>query len=88
MLPDKVRDLDRLRSLTSIRSRRELFDNALTFFDWGVTVSMRGQTVAAVDHEAGVFQPVLMPAFSAARRAGKPPGAKAKGARRVSRRPD
>jgi len=68
MSRQKVRDLDRLMRVTSMRSRRELFDNALTFFEWGVAEIVRGNLVATVDDRAGCYQPMLMPAFVAARR--------------------
>ncbi len=68
MTRQKVRELDRLIRVTSMRSRRELFDNALTFFEWGVAAIVRGNFVATVDEHAGCYQPMLMPAFVAARR--------------------
>ena len=68
MTREKAADLNRLMRLTATRSRRELFDNALTFFDWGVAESMRGHLVAAIDEENGLYQPVLMPAFATARK--------------------
>ena len=72
MTKEKVRDLDHLMHLTSMRSRRELFDNALTFFEWGVAEVVRGNFVAAVDEKRGFYQPMLMPAFAAARRSARP----------------
>ena len=68
MTREKAADLNRLMRLTAIRSRRELFDHALTFFDWGVSESMRGHLVAAIDEGNGLYQPVLMPAFATARK--------------------
>ena len=76
MTKEKVRDLDHLMHLTSMRSRRELFDNALTFFEWGVSEIMRGNLVAAVDEKRGFYQPMVMPAFVAARRSIRPRSAK------------
>jgi len=68
MTEEKVRDLDHLIELTSMRSRRELFDHALTLFEWAVSEILRGHFVAAVDEKGGYYQPMLMPAFVAARR--------------------
>lgn len=68
MTQDKMTELLRLKRLTSLRTRRELFDNAFTFFDWGVTESVNGHLVAAVDEESGLYQPIMMPVFAVARR--------------------
>jgi len=68
MTEEKVKELDRLIELTAMRSRRELFDNALTLFEWAVSEILRGHFVAAVAERGGYYQPMLMPAFVAARR--------------------
>jgi hypothetical protein len=70
MVTERAGDLDRLMKATGIRTRRELFDNALTLFEWAVAVSERGHLVTAHDEETGKFQPILMPALETARRTG------------------
>jgi len=68
MPKEKLDDVERLRVQTALRTRREVFDNALTFFEWGVTASINGQLVAAIDEQNGEYQPILMPVLAAARR--------------------
>ena len=82
MSQKRLHDLDRVKAAAGIRTRRELFDNAFTLFEWAVQQAMRGWTVAAVDEETGQFQPLLMPALSNARRDAKSPPQKLKRARR------
>ena len=49
MSMEKVKQLEHLKEQTDLHTRREVFDNALTFFEWGVTQSVNGHLVAAVD---------------------------------------
>ena len=78
MAKEKMADLDRLRVQTALRTRREVFDNALTFFEWGVTASINGHLVAAIDEQNGEYQPILMPVFAAAHRRAQAEGGKAR----------
>ena len=64
---ERVKHLNQLKEQTALRTRREVFDNALTFFEWGVAESAKGHVVAVVDEESGLYQPILMPVFAAAR---------------------
>jgi hypothetical protein len=86
MSTEKVNDLDRLKEQTALRTRREVFDNALTFFEWGVNESANGHLVAAVDEESGLYQPIVMPVFSAARRRAQAGGTKPRRPQRAALR--
>jgi len=69
MPSSKVAALDRLRGMTGIRTRRELFDNALTLFERAVAESQLGHRVAFVDEEGGRYKVLAMPALDTAFRA-------------------
>ena len=70
---DRLEDMSRLMRLTSVRSRRELFDHALSLFEWAVEEVQRGNVIAALDVEANTYQRLEMPSLRAARRnVGKP----------------
>jgi len=68
MLTERVSELDRLIRATGIRTRRELFENALTLFVWAVAESERGHLITALDEMAGRYRPILMPALETVRR--------------------
>src|SRR5205823_13649035 len=71
MLPERCADLDRLMNETSMRTRRELFDQALTLFEWAVGESRQGRLIAAVEPAARGYQQVVMPSLIAARRSSR-----------------
>jgi len=63
-LPDEqVAALDGLMTETKIRTRKELFNNALTLFDWAVKQKRAGYVIAAIDQSQDVVKELLMPAL-------------------------
>jgi hypothetical protein len=66
MSATKVAALDRLRKATSVRTRRELFDNALSLFERAVAEGQLGHRVAFIDEEGGFYKVVAMPALDTA----------------------
>jgi hypothetical protein len=61
--PERVEDLDLLQNELKLATRKSLFNNALTFFEWAVREIKAGRTIASVDAE-GMVREVTMPAFS------------------------
>jgi metal-responsive CopG/Arc/MetJ family transcriptional regulator len=63
-MPDEqVADLDGLMAETKVRTRKELFNNALTLFDWAVKQKKAGLVIAAINQSQGVVKEILMPAL-------------------------
>lgn len=61
-LPDaKIRDLDRLMEIGGIRTRRELFNNALSIFEWAMRQREEGRTIAAIDEKSSSYRELSMP---------------------------
>jgi len=61
-LPDEqVAELDALMTETKVRTRKELFNNALTLFDWAVKQKKAGLLIAAISESQGVVKELLMP---------------------------
>lgn len=52
-----------LKVLTGLSQHKDLFNNAITLFDWAVTQRMRGLNVAALDEQNKTYKEVLMPAL-------------------------
>jgi hypothetical protein len=63
MPDDQVADLDALMAETKIRTRKELFNNAITLFDWAVKQKKAGLLVAAINQSQGQVKELLMPSL-------------------------
>jgi hypothetical protein len=58
--------LARLQSLMercSLKTRKDLFDNAMTLFQWAVTQVENGNDIASYDPSTGIVRPVLLTAL-------------------------
>jgi hypothetical protein len=66
-LPEKrVKELEALMEECDIATKKDLFNNALTLFEWAVRESEKGRIVASVDEENQRYRELQMPAFSTA----------------------
>lgn len=63
LMPDRLEDFDRLMSLCDLKTRKDLFDNAMTLFEWAVHEVRNGSEIASynrsMDHVEVVRLPVL-----------------------------
>lgn len=72
-LPEsKVRDLEKIMSKTGVSTRKDLFENALTFFEWAVNQREMGRLIASIDTEINGFHEVLMPALASVKKTYEP----------------
>ena len=69
---EKMKELDLLMEETGIKTRRELFNNALTILEWAVDRSSKGFDVAAYRENTKELHVLAMPALSAAFRRHSP----------------
>jgi len=60
---EQVKELDELMKETNISTRKDLFNNALTLFQWAVKAKRAGRIVASLDEETGAAKEILMPAL-------------------------
>ena len=60
---DQVAELDELMRATKVRTRKDLFNNALTLFDWAVKEKRAGRVIASVDESQEVVKEILMPSL-------------------------
>ncbi|MGB8886381.1 MAG: hypothetical protein WCC87_06625 [Candidatus Korobacteraceae bacterium] len=58
-----VQLLNRLEEETGSRSHRELFNNALTLFDWAVKQRVEGRKIASLDEDEKSYRELQMPAL-------------------------
>jgi hypothetical protein len=63
-LPDEqVAELDERMAETKLRTRKDLFNNALTLFDWAIKQKKAGRVIAAIDESQDIVKELLMPAL-------------------------
>jgi hypothetical protein len=60
---DQVRELDQLMTEANIATRKDLFNNALTLFQWAAKAKRAGRIVASVDEQNGTAKELVMPAL-------------------------
>jgi metal-responsive CopG/Arc/MetJ family transcriptional regulator len=60
---EQVKELDELMRETNITTRKDLFNNALTLFQWAVKAKRAGRIIASVDEERGISKELVMPAL-------------------------
>jgi hypothetical protein len=61
-MPDEqVEVLDHLMQDLNIRTRKDLFNNALTLFEWAVKEKRAGRAIASINEADGKFREILMP---------------------------
>ena len=67
-LPDEqVAELDELMRETKMRTRKDLFNNALTLFGWAIKEKKAGRLIASIDESQEVIKELLMPALQQVR---------------------
>jgi metal-responsive CopG/Arc/MetJ family transcriptional regulator len=63
MPDDRVKELDALMEQTGVSTRKELFNNALTLFEWAVREKRLGHVIASVDEGAKKMKELVMPSL-------------------------
>jgi metal-responsive CopG/Arc/MetJ family transcriptional regulator len=63
-LPEQqVKELDALMDKTKLTTRKDLFNNALTLFQWAVKAKEAGRMIASLDEDSGTAKELVMPAL-------------------------
>ncbi len=60
---EKVQEIAQLLQETDLRTKKELFNNALTLFKWAVNQRKAGKIIAAVDEKQEKYKEITMPAL-------------------------
>ncbi len=60
---EQVAALDQLMVDTRLRTRKELFNNALTLFEWAVKQKKAGRVIAAIDQSQDIVKELVMPSL-------------------------
>jgi hypothetical protein len=64
---EKVRELESLMGDAQITTKKDLFNNALTLFEWAIQEYKKGRTIASVDEHNKKYKELVMPALAAVR---------------------
>lgn len=67
---ERAEELEALMELTAIATRKELFNTALTLFEWAVKESYFNRIIASMERGSGNYKELAMPSLDTARRAG------------------
>ena len=60
---DRNKELEALMEKTGIRTKKDLFNNALTLLEWAVKEKRSGRIIASVDEGEKKFKEIVMPAL-------------------------
>jgi len=60
---EKVKELDDLANRTGLKTRAQLFNSALSLFEWAIREREAGRIIASMDEKTDKYKEVLMPGF-------------------------
>ena len=70
LLPERIAEFDQLMSYCDLGTRKDLFDNAMTLFEWAINEVRGGKDIASYDRDRDKVEVVRLPVLdNAARRA-------------------
>ncbi len=58
---DQMKELERLQKLGGLRTKKDLFNNALTLLKWAARERGRGASIVSVDEKARLHKELEMP---------------------------
>lgn len=65
--PDEYKEIvGDLMQRTGLRTQKDVFENALALFVWGIKEVSRGRVIASLDEDAMTYNEIHMPALMAA----------------------
>jgi hypothetical protein len=75
---ERITELELLMDKTRLSTRKDLFENALTLFEWAVQQREQGRTIASVAIDGEGYYELLMPALSLVKNESTPSNASCK----------
>ncbi len=65
---DKVRELEKIMKESRLATRKDLFNNALTLFEWAIRERKKGKIIASIDERNQSFKEIVMPSLESVSR--------------------
>jgi hypothetical protein len=64
-LPEnKIKELETLMEEAGIRTKKDLFNNALSLLEWAIKERREGRIIASIDEKNHKYKEVIMPLLS------------------------
>lgn len=57
-------EIEKMMEDTAISTKRDLFNNALTLFEWAIKEIKKGRVIAAIDEKENKYIALVMPSLS------------------------
>jgi hypothetical protein len=57
-------EIEKMMEDTAISTKRDLFNNALTLFEWAIKEIKKGRVIAAIDEKENRYIALVMPSLS------------------------
>lgn len=57
-------EIEKMMEDTAISTKRDLFNNALTLFEWAIKEIKKGRVIAAIDEKENRYVALVMPSLS------------------------
>jgi hypothetical protein len=64
---EKIKELEAIMAEARITTKKDLFNNALTLWEWAVQERQNGRTIASIDEDNKKYKELVMPALLAIR---------------------
>jgi hypothetical protein len=74
LAPTELERMNTVMRMTELKTRKDLFNNALSLFEWAAVMAADGREIGSVDSEAKIHT-IVMPALKNAAAYGRRPGA-------------
>jgi hypothetical protein len=58
---DRIKELKNLQNEAHLETMKDLFNNALTIFEWAVEETKKGNEIAAVNEQTEKYRVLVMP---------------------------
>lgn len=65
---DEIKELDLLMFQLGLKTRRDLFNNALTLLFWAARQKMEGRIITSTDEKNNLYRELSMPALDSIKR--------------------
>jgi len=64
---DRLSELEDVMAVCGFETKKELFNNALSFFEAAVEEAMKGNDIASINEDKKVYNRMILPALARAR---------------------
>ena len=61
---ERIAELEELMAKTGVTTRKDLFENALTLFEWAVAQRVQGRSIASINEDEDSYRELVMPALA------------------------